>query len=222
MEEDFGLRWLFRLRGATPAAPEVVVVAIDRASSSQLGLPTMPSLWPRDVHARLINKLSSNSAKVIAFDLRFDTPGAAAQHDETLANAIANAGNVLIVERLDREEHRLPTDHTGHTYVGGSMVRTAALHPAIANAAAALATFLLPRVDRINDYWTFKADAGEAPTLPVASRGDVSQIMADAPAVGELIAPLHCVLLPCPTACYRPVPQGHCFRPRMRPSQHSA
>ena len=83
MEEDFGLPWLFRLRGATPAPPEVVVVAIDKASSSQLGLPTMPSLWPRDVHARLINKLSSNSAKVIAFDLRFDTPGAAAQHDET-------------------------------------------------------------------------------------------------------------------------------------------
>ena len=95
------------------------MVAIDKASSSQLGLPTMPSLWPRDVHARLINKLSSNSAQVIAFDLRFDTPDAAAQHDETLANAIANAGNVLIVERLDLEEHRLPTDHTGHTYVGG-------------------------------------------------------------------------------------------------------
>ena len=49
------------------------------------------------------------------------------------------------------------------------MVRTAALHPAIANAAAALATFPLPKVDRINDYWTFKTDAGEAPTLQVVA-----------------------------------------------------
>ena len=169
MEEDFGLPWLFRLRGATRAPPEVVVVAIDKASSSQLGLPTMPSLWPRDVHARLINKLSSAGAKVIAFDLRFDTPGAIPQHDQALANAMAEAGNVLIVERLDREEHRLPNDQTGQTYVGGSMVRTAALHPAIADAAAALATFPLPKVDRINDYWTFKTDAGEAPTLPVVA-----------------------------------------------------
>jgi adenylate cyclase len=169
MEEDFGLPWLFRLRGATPAPPDVMVVAIDKASSSQLGLPTMPSLWPRDVHVRLIDKLSSAGAKVIAFDLRFDTRGAAAQQDEALANAMVEAGNVLIVERLDREEHRLPTDQAGATYVGGSMVRTAALHPVIADAAAALATFPLPKVDRVNDYWAFKADAGEAPTLPVVA-----------------------------------------------------
>ena len=37
IEEDFGLPWLFRLRGATPAPPEVVVVAIDKASSSATG-----------------------------------------------------------------------------------------------------------------------------------------------------------------------------------------
>ena len=119
IEEEFGLPWLFRLRGATPAPPEVVVVAIDKASSSRLGLPAMPSLWPRDVHARLINKLSCAGAKMIAFDLRFDTPGSTPQHDEALANAMVEAGNVLIVERLDREEHRLPNNRQPtHTWAG--------------------------------------------------------------------------------------------------------
>jgi adenylate cyclase len=188
IEEELGLPWLFRLRGATPAPPEVVVVAIDKASSNGLGLPALPSLWPRDVHARLINKLSSAGAKMFAFDLRFDTPGATPQHDEALANAMVEAGNVLIVERLDREEHRLPNHQTAHSYVGGSMVRTAALHPAIADAAAALATFPLPKVDRINDYWTFKTDAGEVPTLPVVALqlfaldayGDFLRLLGDA------------------------------------------
>jgi adenylate cyclase len=169
MEEDFGLPWLFQSRGAVSPPSDVVVVSIDRASADELGLPVTPSLWPRDFHARLIEKLSKAGAKAIAFDLRFDTPGEEPQHDVTLANAMNHAGNVVIVERLDREDPRLPADQPAHSYSGGSMVKSAALLPIIADAAVAHVSFPLPRVSRVNNYWTFKTDAGEAPTLPVVT-----------------------------------------------------
>ncbi|WON74247.1 adenylate/guanylate cyclase domain-containing protein [Nitrosospira sp. Is2] len=168
LEEDLGLPRLFQLRGAAPAPPDVMVVAIDKASAVQLNLPVVPGLWPRDVHAHLIENLSEAGAKVIAFDLRFDTPGKVPEYDVALAKAINNAGNVVIVERLDREDSPLPAEQGGGAHFG-SMVKSAALLPIIADAAAAQATFPLPRTSRINDYWAFKTDAGEAPTLPVVA-----------------------------------------------------
>jgi adenylate cyclase len=166
----------------------VVVVAVDKASAGQLGLPVTPSLWPRDIHARLIERLSNAGAKVIAFDLRFDTPGKAPEYDVELAKAMNKAGNVVIVERLDREESHLPADQAGAAYYDGSMVKSAAPLPIIADAAVAQATFPLPRTSRVNDYWAFKTEAGEAPTLPVVALqlfamnayGDFARLLRDA------------------------------------------
>lgn len=169
LEEDLGLPWLFKLRGTAPPPADMVVVAIDKESAEQLGLPVTPGMWPRHVHARLVERLSDAGAKVIAFDLRFDTPGKVPEYDVELAKAMEKAGNVVIVERLDREESRLPADQTGLAYYGSSMVRSAAPLPIIADAAVAHATFPIPRTSRVNDYWAFKTEAGDAPTLPVVA-----------------------------------------------------
>lgn len=57
----------FAWRGARLPDPRVVVVDIDEKSISELG--RWP--WPRDVHARLVEKLTEAGAKVIAFDVLF-------------------------------------------------------------------------------------------------------------------------------------------------------
>lgn len=163
-EKGLGLSWLFQLRGATAPPVNVMVVAIDKLSSDELGFPPMPDRWPRGTHARLIEKLSNAGAHAIAFDLRFDVPGAVPEDDAKLAAAMRAAGNVVVVERLDR----IPlAGRSQSMHFSGSMETSAALLPEIADAAAARAPFPLPRAARVNEYWTFRPDAGDTPTLPV-------------------------------------------------------
>lgn len=167
LEERFGLSWLFHLRGPTAAPDNVVVVAIDQPSAMQMGLSIMPRLWPRDIHAQLIDKLVQAGARAIIFDLTFDMPSVLAETDERLAQAIRAAGNVILTERLVRhnaavlfdEDHILPRPIIQE----GS----GQLLPVIADEATARAPFAVPKTDRVNHYWTFKAGAGDMPTVPV-------------------------------------------------------
>ena len=58
---------LFKLRGAHPASPDVVVVELDEAGAQRYGL--WP--WPRDVVAKLIQGLLDDGAKVVGLDIAF-------------------------------------------------------------------------------------------------------------------------------------------------------
>ena len=165
LEEKFGLYWLFQLRGAAPAPDDVVVISIDQPSATQLGLPINPRLWPRDLHAHLIEKLANAGARVIVFDLIFETPGDIPENDKKLARAMQKAGNVVVVERLDIEEMPLFASQTSPVQVGAVTAGTIPLLPVIESAALAQAPFLLPRAASVNAYWTFKTSAGDAPTL---------------------------------------------------------
>ena len=96
LEQEVGLRWLFRLRGAEPAPEQVVMVTMNRRAAANISLPrdpgkfhrceglvigpppathvTLPSIparWPRCLHAQLVNKLVSAGAGAIAFDVLF-------------------------------------------------------------------------------------------------------------------------------------------------------
>src|ERR1700674_3071274 len=71
LEEGDGVGALLQLRGPTAPPPDVVVVAIDRASAESLGLPPPPRLWPRAIHAKLVDSLASRGATSIVFDLLF-------------------------------------------------------------------------------------------------------------------------------------------------------
>jgi adenylate cyclase len=167
LEENYGLHWLFALRGPISPPSEVVVIAIDKASADELGLPITPSLWPRNLHARLIENLSHAGAQVIAFDLRFDTPGKVPEHDVELANAMRKAGNVVTVERLDSDEPHLIKDESGRAYPAGLILKRGAVLPLIEEAAIASTAFILPKQSSINNYWAFMTSAGDTPTLPV-------------------------------------------------------
>lgn len=169
LEEKYGLYWLFQLRGGAPVPDDVVIIAIDQPSSTQLGLPISPRLWPRDIHARLIEKVAKAGARVIVFDLLFEKPSILPQLDNKLARAIQKAGNVVVVERLDVEEVPLFASQAEPMQVGAITASTVPLLPIIESAALAHAPFPLPRATSVNAYWAFKASAGDIPTLPVVA-----------------------------------------------------
>ena len=78
------------LMRARPALQSnVTIVAIDEASLGSIG--HWP--WPRDVHARLIERLAAAKPAAIGYDVLFVEPTA---QDPGLAQAIARAGNVVL------------------------------------------------------------------------------------------------------------------------------
>ncbi|SDX47000.1 CHASE2 domain-containing protein [Nitrosomonas oligotropha] len=167
LEERFGLNALFLLRGAIQAPDEVVVVALDQQSAAQLKLHVKPRLWPRSIHARLIDQLAAAGANTIIFDLIFDIPSDIPEQDEELANAIKRAGNVLLVERLDYQDSALLNQLDGITYQAFIQEGATQLLPIIGEAAKARAPFTLPKAERVHHYWTFKSHAGDIATVPV-------------------------------------------------------
>ena len=158
LEEDIGLIWLFRMRGPRAVPANVAVVAIDRAAARALGQPSQLSEWPRALHARLIDLLSSAGARVVIFDLSFATPARNPDDDRALAAAMARAKNVVLLDFLERAAPG------GVEWV---IERLLPPHPLLADAAVAHGPFPLPKDGRVHAYWLFKPEAGGAATLPI-------------------------------------------------------
>lgn len=168
LEESIGLKTLFAWRGTATPPADVAVITIDKTSSDRLGLPNNPARWPRGHHARLIDNLTRQGARVIAFDILFAEPRDAAS-DQALAEAIGAAGNVVLVEALKREA--VTTAAPANRYNGDAALEWLAPSlPLFTGNALATAPFPLPKVPvRVNRFWTFKTGVGEAPTLPVVA-----------------------------------------------------
>ena len=161
LEENLGLDRLFTLRGLRAAPPEVVLITLDKESSDVLGLPNQPSKWPRSLHARLIDNLTQQGARVIAFDLLFEEPRHAAD-DQRLAQAMRNSRNVVLVAALKRENISL--DGTSPPITVERLVPPL---PLFAENALATVSFPLPKVPvKVSRFWTFKPGAHDVPTLP--------------------------------------------------------
>jgi len=165
LEEEWGLDWMFNLRGPRPAPQEVVVVSIDQESSRQLGLDERPNQWSRSVHAQLVNRLSSFGAKVIVFDVFFRHEREL-QSDLEFAAALKNAGNVILFAHLNQRPVAIPNQIGGSkTVLMDQLVPPVAV---IADSVLAYAPFPLPKVPaRVNQAWLFKPSSGDIPTLPV-------------------------------------------------------
>ena len=102
LEESLGLRLLFALRGTRPPPADVTIVAMDKASARALGLHRDPSRWPRRIHARLLRQLAAHDPAVIAVDVVFSEPRRE-EDDRLLAEAIGEAGNVVLCAYLEME-----------------------------------------------------------------------------------------------------------------------
>jgi adenylate cyclase len=94
-----GLEWRLydvysrRIARHPDPAPDVVVVAIDEPSFTEIGLPWP---WPRSLHGTLVDRLKEGGARTIAFDLLFDVPSSSPDDDAAFAEAMATAGNVIL------------------------------------------------------------------------------------------------------------------------------
>jgi adenylate cyclase len=99
IETSLGLDSLFQIRGVRQPPEEVVIVAMDETSETQLGLGQDLTTW-RSFHPKLIEQLQAQGVKLIAFDLQFllSQP----QNDSLLARQIKTAGNVLMVECVQK------------------------------------------------------------------------------------------------------------------------
>jgi adenylate cyclase len=157
LEEEFGLRWLFALRGPVAPPPDVVVVSIDKGSAQQLGME--PGAWPppRRIHAAIIRSLHRHHVSAIAMDVWFEGHRLPADDDE-LAGAIAESGNVVLVQRVD------------HPHLTGADVSTELLKSPITqfqDSALSLAPFPLPRSSPTPVFWPFfDTPSGVVATLP--------------------------------------------------------
>ena len=151
LEEEAGLSWLFKLRGARLPPADVVIVGVDRRSARELGQPPQLSAWPRSLHAELVDKLVVAGAAVIVFDMYF---GTAKPDDAELARAIAAAKRVVLFEQSE------------HTVTDAGPLTT--LNPPVAELSAVahgIAPFPLPKIPaRVSQHWSFFNDT---PTLPV-------------------------------------------------------
>jgi adenylate cyclase len=166
LDEDFGLGFLFKLRGEKPKPSDVFIVSIDKESSERLNLPDNPDKWPRSFHARLVENLTKEGARVIAFDVHFIEPRAP-EDDHLFAEAIRKAGNVVLCEPLKARELS-PSDKNNSPDDVMSIVKIIKPIELFSDPAAATAPFVLPRIPfKVNQYWTFQTSAGDSPTIPV-------------------------------------------------------
>ena len=157
-DENVGLGALFAMRGAVDRPAGVVVVSISLDSALAVGQTNELDEWPRELHAKLIDRLASAGAAGIAFDVLFEEsrPG---DGDRRLAQAIREAHNVLLFERLADEP----------SAVGTAERRVLPLPELKANALGS-APFILPKVPiRVGQYWTFGRAAADWPSLPVVA-----------------------------------------------------
>jgi len=194
-ERNFGLDWLFTMRGAISPPPGVVVVAIDGTTGRALDLPKLPRDWPRSVHADLVRRLVERNAAVIVFDMDFSRTKSAYE-DMVFAKAIAEADRIVLFEWLEARRERLVTadgSTAGWTRVEEKQPPTAQL----ALAAKAMGPFPLPKVDQAAyEFWAFKESIGGAPTtaaialqlyaLDIYDRWRAVLAEADAPGLAEL------------------------------------
>ncbi|MCK5324024.1 MAG: CHASE2 domain-containing protein, partial [Desulfobulbaceae bacterium] len=166
LEEDIGLDFLFKQRGARDVPSDVIIVTMDRISAFHLNLPLDSAKWPRSLHARLVETLAEQGAAVIAFDVLFDETRSLDQ-DGLFADAIKNARNVVLCECVEKETISLTDKEGAHT---GDLhaVKLVPPIPLLAQSAVALAPFVLPKVPvKVSQCWMFKRVTGDKPTLPV-------------------------------------------------------
>jgi adenylate cyclase len=168
VEALLGLKLLFWLRGPRPAPPEVAIVTIDRETAEHFRIRDEPALWPRKLHAQVVQQLSARRARAIVLDIAFEKPQDPEQ-DPMLAQALRQAGNVVLFQRLQRDIRHL-NELREQLGLEIHVERRLPLLPQFARAARGMAPFPLPKVPvRVDQCWFFKGSAGDIPTLPVVA-----------------------------------------------------
>ena len=105
----------FSVRGSQAPPSDIVLVKIDDSTFSDLGVQWP---FPRQMHARLIDRLRRAGARVIVYDVQFTEP-ASEREDTALMDAVARARGRVVLATSEVDAHG------GHAVFGGErMVRS--------------------------------------------------------------------------------------------------
>ena len=168
LEENFGLDTLFKFRGERPPPADVVVVAIDKASTDAMGVPQQLDRWPRSYHAQLVNTLSDLGAEVIAFDILFSEQRKL-DSDVQFAQTLERAGNTVLIANMTRQKQSLMND-ADQVVAGLAIEQWTPPIPIFSDAAIAVSPFVLPKVPaQVRQYWIFKQFDELVPALPATA-----------------------------------------------------
>ena len=165
VEEEWGLKVLFLLRGARPAPQEVVLVSLDRNTANRFDLPDEPEKWPRTIYADLIAMLTRADAAVIAIDVLFSEPRNPAE-DDLLARAIADSGRVVLVSDMKRDT--VPIDSDAGLLIGTITVDSV-VPPQLrfAEHALGVAPFPIPKnLSLARQFWLYTDNNPHLVTFP--------------------------------------------------------
>lgn len=155
LEQRLGLDVLFKMRGPVVSPQNVAVIAITRNSARTLGLPEKLYQWSRQSHAELVNALSDLNARLIVFDVFFETERDQ-QGDQAFAQAIKQAGNVLLFSRSQKE-----------MLEGAEMESFLQPYAPFAESALDVAPLILPKVPaRVSRFFLRHPSFINVPTLP--------------------------------------------------------
>lgn len=191
LEEEFGLNWLFQLRGARPAPPEAVLVRFDRETFARLqSLGDDPAAWPeplrgcardpggldglaragwidrlpRAFHACLVRELHRRGAAVVVFDLLFREDPSREDGVPALAAVMRAHGRVVLLQRATPRWRQRVNPARDQAPV--HLVDRA--HRELAAAAVATGFFFLPRLGtRVHQFWAYNPAVPIPAQLPV-------------------------------------------------------
>jgi adenylate cyclase len=79
---------------------DIVLVYLDEESAKQLNQP-LDDAWNRSLHASLLERLTTEGARMAFYDLVFDSPSPEPGQDEQFATALQNFGHAVIGGALD-------------------------------------------------------------------------------------------------------------------------
>jgi len=85
---------------ATLDTHEIVLVYLDEESAKQLKQP-IDDIWNRSLHVPLLERLTNDGARLIVYDIIFDTPSLDPARDAAFADALQNSGKAILAGGLD-------------------------------------------------------------------------------------------------------------------------
>jgi adenylate cyclase len=95
--------------GGQPPPQDIVPIYLDEASHSELDQP-LAQPWDRRLHAKLVDRLSTEGARMIVFDILFHDEKP--EQDESFAIAIRKHGNVVLAGEFVRSESEVGDKET--------------------------------------------------------------------------------------------------------------
>ncbi len=187
LESNFGLKWLFKIRGTRPTSEQILILAIDEKSEQELDVDNDLKNWRR-FHSVVVDQLDKANAGLIVFDLQFIQ--AQPEYDQDFARSIRSAGNVMIVDCIQKlrrgAEDFFGREQCSKNYLEPSVTRSGSTRealseqivamrkimatPNIASAALDHAPFYLIKDvpnSPVRESWLFYDNLAGMPSLPV-------------------------------------------------------